>query len=295
MEKRSFMQAISTKKSSGFTIVELLVVMTVLGILITLVLNTLSDFYQANTTTLEQTIQNTDTRSVLRTIEKDLLNSNGFLKKNSMAIVSPTGPNNATAPNTADWDYYGNLAAVPGAPAELQPALHPEKHRVLIASKYATWTPDTDDNRVLVYSPGPGPSPANCDPAVAIPVKNNFIYFTQLNPATSKYDLYRRIMVGPGPYCAPTTTPTQKQSCKAGPLVGPCQTGDAILLRDIESFSVKYFLTPAEQNEINYTPPATIGDIATAKAVEITVTTNRKLNGIITPLKTSIRISPLNL
>jgi len=270
-----FTQATSTKKTHGFTIVELLVVTAVLMLLIGLVMSTLGDFYQANTTSLQQTVQNTDTRSVLRTIENDLINSSGFLTKNSMAIVSPTGPNDSA--NNNDWDYKGNTTT------------ETEKHRVLIASKYATYTATTDDNRVLVYQ-----NSGSCDPTVAAPVKNNLVYFTKLDTATNKYNLYGRTMVGTGPYCN-SYTPTQKQSCKAGTvLTTPCQAVDAVLLYDIDSFSVEYYASASEQTPIDGYPPGT-GDISTAKSIKIKITTKRLLNGVSTPLETDIRVSPLNI
>ncbi len=260
------MPSISTRNHHGFTIVELIVVMTVLSILIGLTLTTLGSFYQSNTTSLSQTIQTTDTRSVLRAIENDLINSSGFLATTSMTAADPTGSDNAVGA----WSYKGN------------DPLHPT-NRVLISRNYATDKPATDDTRSLIF----------CSPG-SQPLANNLIYFVAKDPNGSLYNLYRRTMVGTGTGC--TGTPFQKQSCAAAKVAinPPCKSTDAVLLHDVHNFTVDYYATPDKQETIVDQYGVGESSIANTKSIKITVTTSRLINGVQTLYPSSIRISRLN-
>lgn len=260
------MPSISTKSQSGFTIVELVVVITVLSILIGLVLTTLGSFYQSNTTSLSQTVQSTDTRSVLRSIENDLVTSSGFLATTSMVPVNPTGSDNIDG----IWSYKGT------------DALHPN-NRVLISSNYATDKPASDETRSLIF----------CNSG-SQPLINNLVYFVAKDPNSTKYNLYRRTMIGTGTGC--TATPFQKQSCapaKAS-INPPCQSSDAVLLYDVENFTIDYYATPDKQETIIDQYGVGETSISTAKSIKITVTTNRLIDGVSTPYSSNIRISRLN-
>lgn len=255
-----------TKQSPGFTVVELVVVMAVLSILIGLVLNTLGGFYESNTTSVSQTVQSTDSRSVLRTIENDLITSSGFLATTSMAPTNPTGADNIDSA----WSYKGNDPLKPS-------------NRVLISSNYATDKSSSDSTRSLVL----------CDPS-SQPLVNNLIYFVAKDPNSTKYNLYRRTMVGSGTNC--TATPFQKQTCAAAKasMRPPCQGVDAVLLYDVSDFTVDYYATPDKQDTIVDQYGIGEASIPSAKSIKITVTTNRQINGVTTPYSSNIRISRLN-
>jgi len=258
------MPVTSTNPQRGFTIVELVVVMTVLSILIGLVLVSLGSFFQASTTSLTQTVQSTDTRSVLRAIENDLVTSSGFLPTTTMTPTTPTGSDNLDG----TWSYKGNDPLKPN-------------NRVLISSNYATDKPPTDETRSLVLCGG-------------TPLVNNLIYFAAKDPATQRYNLYRRTMIGTETGCL--TTPFQKQSCAptSASTNPPCKASDAVLLFDVESFTVDYYATPDKQETIIDQYGAGESSISTAKSIKITVTTTRLIDGVSTPYSSSIRISRLN-
>lgn len=260
------MPSISTNhRQTGFTIVEIVVVISVLTLLMGLVMTTLYSFYQDNTTSLSQTVQSTDTRTVLRTIENDLVTSSGFLTTTSMAPTSPTGADNIDS----SWSYKGNDTSKPN-------------NRVLISQAYATDKPSSDETRTLVMCTGDQP------------LINNLVYFAAKDPSTNEYNLYRRTMTGTSTGCTPT--PLQKQSCAPDKLAmsPPCQAADAVLLRNIESFTVDYYATAEQHTPIIDQYGAGESSIPSAKSIKITVTTNRLINGVSSSYSSSIRISRLN-
>jgi prepilin-type N-terminal cleavage/methylation domain-containing protein len=260
----------STKRQSGFTLVEMIVVIVVVGIMIGMVFGTMDDFYTSNTNSVTQTVQTADTRSVLRSIEEDLTNANGFLTASSVAIATPTGADNLT---TA-WSYKGNDAGKP-------------LNRVLIANAYATDLAASNANRSLAYTT------ADCNAATGTPAQVNYIYFVKQNTVSGKYDLYRRTMV-PANICTPPGA-FQKQSCastKVSLYPAVCKASDAVLLYDVSNFTVDYY--PAANSATAITDQYGAGDITVAKSIKVKVTTDRKINGVLTPLVSEIRISRFN-
>jgi type II secretory pathway pseudopilin PulG len=266
------MQVLSDK-SRGFTIPELIISITVSTIMLGVIIFGLGSYYEGNVASTKRTTQQTDTRSVLRTIENDLVNSDGFLT--DLAVTAaPLGSNNLT---TA-WSYKGNDLALPD-------------NRVLIGQSYATDKARTDDSRLLVFvSP-----PAGCgDLSTATPATNALIYFVGRPTASSTLNLYRRTIVNTagGIMCS---TPYQKQTCAptlvlANPTV--CKASDALLLADVQNFTVDYYASSNDSEPIadQYTT-ALAANIAAAKSVKLTVTTNRLIDGKSTAESASIRIS----
>lgn len=275
------MQASSTKHT-GFTIVELVVVMAVAALLTGVVLGTLGDFFTDNIRTSATTTQDTDTRSVLRTIENDLASTSGFSRDLAVS-ASPLGVKN----DTTAWSYTGNDTTTPS-------------NRVLIAGVYATDKASTDDSRMPIFTDtGNG-----CAYANAAVVQNAYIYFAAPDPDPSKkssidstkrqYNLYRRTIVNTtgGTLCQ---TPYQRQTCSAAVVAansGICKAGDALLLSDIGTFAVDYYTSPNDKDPIaTQYSTATAADIASMKSIKLSITTGRLINGKITQNTAAIRIS----
>lgn len=166
--------------SRGFTIVEVIVVMTVLGLLTGLLFGPLDDLYISNTTSSAQTTQDSDTRGALRQIASDLTNATNFVS-GIPTPASPTGANDSSNP------WIGS-------------------DTVLMASTYATDQPLSDPTRKPVSV-----KPA-CDIAQQQFIKNTYVYF--IKPSTNT--LYRRTMVNTPNNGTPCTTIAQKQSCTSG-------------------------------------------------------------------------------
>ena len=265
------MQALFNK-SHGFTLPELLISVTVGAVMVGVIIFGLGNYYQDSVNSTQRTAQDTDTRSVLRSIENEIVNSNGFIT-DLVVTASPLGSSNTIAP----WSYKGNNIALPN-------------NRVLIAQTYATDLPATDPDRMLVFN-----NLIDCsDPTTSTPTKNAAVYFIAKPSSSSTYNLYRRTIVNTAgtPMCS---IPNQKQTCAPGTFTSPnttCQAVDAMLMSNIDNFTVDYYASSNDKDPIaNQYTTALPSDISAAKSVKLTVTTNRYIEGVLTPNTASIRIS----
>jgi len=187
--------------TSGFTLVELLIVISVTGILTSLLFGPLSDLYTSNANSIKSTAQTGDMRSALRAIEGNVTLAKAFLTTDE--VDDPRGPNNNT---TDKWNWQGLGANNPNA-------------RVLIISSFATTSA-----RELIYLG------AGCDEAMV----NNMVYFVRDNT------LYRRTIVNrTTPTCGGAVA--QRQSCAPTVTHSSCQAIDAKLLGDVARFSINYY------------------------------------------------------
>ena len=272
MENLSPMQAIYNR-ANGFTMVEIVIVITVASILTGVVMGTFGGFYRDNVNSLGKTTQDTNTRGVLRSIEKDLSNVSGFIT--DATVAQPLGSNNGTT-----WSYLGDNSS----------------HRVLMATTTATDKAYTDDTRLPVFIN----SGSGCgDPTVSPVAQNGLVYFVAQNSITGKYDLYRRTItnISGGVLCGSIY---QKQSCSPAvrrlyPSV--CTFTDADILRDIDSFTVDYYTSPTDPNPISNqynNTTTTKNSVKAAKAIKITVTTKNFIGGKTEDNIASIRISIVN-
>lgn len=238
------------KRISGFTIVELIVVVTVMGLLIGLLFGPLDDLYVSNTTSAGQTTQDSDTRSALYRIATDLTYANGFIG----SITTPVTPLGAGSDNgVAGW------SATSGSSTDIH---------VLMASVYASDAAESASNRKPIavnQNPLAGCSASYIESQIASQniAKNTYIYFVRNG------NLYRRTMVN-SPQLAPTiglnlpcTTPYQKQSCASG-----CTSRDALLVKNVTQFKIEYYSDTV-------TPLSTLNDttVANAKSAKISIKT----------------------
>lgn len=251
-------------RQHGFTVVEILVVLTVLSTVILLVFTTLYNLYLSNVSGLLTSTQTTNTRTALRSIEDSLTLATGYLTKAS-SITSPQGPNN----DAADWDFKGTNAS----------------NRVLISQSYATTAASTDSNRALVYNNSSGCG----SPSTASLVKNTHIYFVR------NQTLYRRTIV-PTNTCPPGAF--QKSTCAVGQSGSVCQATDAVLLTNVSSFVPQYYTNSTDASAIDiYNEPndaIASAQVAGSKAITITLQTTQSINGIMNTYQGSIRINKFN-
>ncbi len=280
--------SIRTRSQTGMTVVELLIVVTVLAILMPIVVFTLGDLYSDNIGSISKTKQDTDTRSVLRAIEDELKTASSWAT--SLAVSVPLGPtNNTTTPET--WSFCGRNGV-----SDCSSSVN----RVLIASTITTDKVYTDTTRLPIFANVGG----ICDTTnLSAIIKTAQIYFVApdtTNP--SKSNLYRRTVLNPqGATLCSGTTPYQATTCASAVI---SQTGcqdssgathtDAILLTDVTSFNVDYYSSPGDSTAIGNEYTASAATIAAAPTIKITVTTQTRINGTLTPNTADIRITRPN-
>lgn len=272
----------------GFTIVEVIVVIAVVGILTSLVLGPIGDFYQANTVSLGRATKESDIRGVLRQIEKDLTNNKNF--SDTYTVAAPLGAKVGSSWG-ANWSYTGMGGNYP-------------ERRVLVASVPATSalpSNDPTDSRYPIFATA-GTCPA--EPTASLATSVAIVYYMAPAPTSSAsqppsqsnpYNLYRRTIVpeltGGATYCY-GRTPAQRTTCAPGVSNAVCRGIDALLVSDIRSFEVDYFVDQNIDTVITgqYTAsPAS--PITGAKAIRITAKTGQIVNGAASTIEASIRIS----
>jgi type II secretory pathway pseudopilin PulG len=270
------MQKYSTVKlrSSGFTIVEILVVTVVLGLLSIVVLGVLGDFYTDTNTTLQQTTKYTDTQNALATIKNDLATSKKFIAKPTDA-ASPAYPNLTTAEQ--GWSYAGTAGTDANA-------------RVLITLSYAT----------AYGATGVVPSLMNCSGTM---VQTTVIraYFVK----QSDHTLYRRTFIPSSTlsdYC--NGFPIQKQTCdySVTPKPSNCQAPDAVIERNVTSFQVDYYNTTNGTSADLKSSDLGVGDATqlaaqtatingSARKVQVSITTTQHVKNADVPQTANTQIA----
>ena len=248
--------SLSNSFSHGFTIVETIVVLTVLGLLTGLLFGPLDDLYISNTASSAQTTQDSDTRSTLRQIAGDLTNMTEFVG----TIGTPTTP---TGSNDTTGAWNGSAST-------------------LMASVYATDKPTSDPLRKLVNAG------TSCDFTSSQPfIKNTYIYFVKAGTTT----LYRRTMINTPNAGTPCTSIAQTQSCASTVMAAYssiCKSTDAVLLKNVASFTIDYYASSDPNNPIS---PITTTNIGTAHFAKISITTRpASATSRVAPTTASIRI-----
>lgn len=250
------MQAMSDEsRQFGFTIVEVLVVITVLSILFVPIMYGLAGLYKDATVSIGKSTQDTDTRTALRAIDNELMNSVGFVGVEQ--VDSPLGAGDTGN----DWTYEGDG----------------NHRRVLIAKTYAMDKSPLDPTRLPIFmKPG-----SDCAAAADIALVTN-VYFLASDPGgNGQYNLYRRTLLpstSSGDYCttsgASNVLPYQKQTCSSG-----CMAQDALLLRGVSEFDVDYFPLESSTASVASNENGKFNEVAAARRAVVTVKTVRKIDG----------------
>lgn len=282
------MQALLSNKNKkhfytrGFTIVEVVVVATVMGALTTLVLFGLGDYYSSNITSLKKATQDTKALSVLNTLESDLAGTSSWIS--SLAVDKPLGPANSVVTDES-WSFCG-LAGISQCSQQV--------NRVLITYMTASDKSFDDATRLPIFANKSG----SCD--FTKPVKVARIYFVaQDNTDSSSYNLYRRTITNPDKYTTCNgKVPFQKTTCASSVATQPncldaggASHTDALLLKGIKLFNVDYFTLASDISPIPNVYTASSSTIAQAMAMRITITTEERVDGKITQKTDSIRIA----
>lgn len=258
----SSMQAIFDKrKQAGFTVTELIVAIVVMAILSVPTFTVMGDLYTDAMGYLGKTVQVADTRSALRAIDRDLINSIGFL--GSYEVNSPMG----VGDTGTDWEYSGIG----------------NHRRTLIVQTYATDKDPSDPTRLPVFM---RPTAGTCsDPSdIAVVTRIYYVARDTSTPVGSpdKYNLYRRTLLpstSSGDYCGADGTsgvmPYQKHSCMSS----GCAGRDALLLQDITEFDVDYYALDSSDLLVGTDDIGQAAEVRTARNAVVTIRTDRSIQG----------------
>ncbi|MDB5183709.1 MAG: hypothetical protein JWO07_390 [Candidatus Saccharibacteria bacterium] len=250
------MQRMSTNiQAKGFTIVELVIVITVSGLLLGMLVGPLTDLYYANTTSLNTILVTADAKTALRTVANDVTIADNFYSQNTVSDpASAKGDASTTQWTTAaGYDYSGYNGA------------GQVNNRVLILGEYATTKTEAQDTYVNIAGGGSPPTrQVYLKTGCTTPIENNIIYYVKNST------LYRRTIpdntTAKCTAMSSTYSIAQKQSCPTGLNNALCKSNDAIIATSVDQFSIDYYLHPYD------TSPMTYGsDPTTATSVYITL------------------------
>lgn len=253
------MRRLFNKSSLGFTVVELIVTMTILTMLTPVVLFSLGNYYDSTISSLTDTTQDTDTHNAVTAIAKDLRAATGFRASLDVASITPLGSTSDATSNGA-WSYCGSTTT--STVCDGNATNNFTTNRVLIAYTYASDGALTSNQRMPAFIKDASPS---FNPATAQPATVANIYFVAKDRKnSSQYDLYRRTVVdvnattdvfrnvsaatglwpcsSSNPTYASCTMPYQKTSCASTmSSYSICGARDAVLMYDVKSFWVDYY------------------------------------------------------
>lgn len=239
-----------TNRKSGFTVVEITVVVTILALLTPVVIFGLGGFYQDFMNSIAKAVNDDDTRFASDRIASDLVAPTGFRAAFSLPAAS--------APNNGTWFYCGKSSTSIGCDNVLTNDY--TKNRVLIAYTNAIDFP----TRTSSYMPAFLNLGSGFNLASSTPATNAYIYFVAPdNNNPSKNNLYRRTIINidanndidwsqllfscsiSNPSGTGCITPSDTKNSCASTVVSSypsvCGSSDAILLYGIESFWVDYY------------------------------------------------------
>lgn len=282
---RHMFNNVRRRSDAGFTLIELMVALIGMSVLATMVFYSLGDLYTDNISSLGKTTQSTSTLGVLQSIENDLASTSGWTT--SLAVPVPLGPTNNTV-NPETWNFCGTNGASD---------CNSSPNRVLIAYTNATDKAPTDATRLPVFANTAG----NCDPNSPInTVKVAQIYFVAPDlTVANQNDLYRRTVVNPAnDTICNGVTPYQKNSCAPSVMsqAGCKDSGgtahqDAVLLTNVSAFNVDYYTAASDTSAIANEYSASQGTITGSKTIVVSVTSQVRINGTMTPNSANIRIT----
>lgn len=303
-------------RTSGFTIVEILVVITVSALLASPVIFSLGGFYDDNLTSVTLSAQDTEVKNATTLISNDLKEATGFRASLTIPTATPQPPlgSSSNATTGGNWSYCGTTTTSTTCDGVTTNSNY-SSNRVLIAYVDATDGPTTSTtyNPVFLNS-------GAFNLSTATRATNAYIYFVAPDRTNSSINnLYRRTIVNVDPTndtdlygnalydcsvpigqnpstptnCTSTTSIDTKNSC-ASTVVSTnasfCSSRDAVILRNVESFWIDYYYSSNQKISDVYTNNATttatvVSNIKnSAQSAQVTIT--KKLSG--SPAKRSI-------
>lgn len=282
----------SKRKNLGFTIVELIVAITVLTLLTPVVIFTLGNYYEDSLNNIASSTQDNDVRQALATITNDLQDTRGFSASFSFpaGTTAPLGSTSG-ATGTGNWSYCGT--GTTSTTCDGVTTDNGTTNRVLITYNDLTdGAPNSQSSRPVYINDG-----QTYNLSTAVPGKVAYIYFVapDRNNA-SQNNLYRRTIVQVDPSTTDTyksadsglrATPFQKTSCASTVLSANstvCKANDAVLLNNVKSFWIDYYDSSnqkiADYYTSNATTAATVASNIKSNAASVEVTITKQMSSL---------------
>jgi hypothetical protein len=148
--------------------------------------------------------------------------------------------------------------------------------------------PASPDRQLIYYAD----QPAACGSSS---ISQNRVFINKIIYYVKNESLWRRVIVPPYNTNTPSDLlticgdPWQQNSCSPGyTLTPPCQANDSEVMKNVQSFAVKYYDSPSATNELTGT------DILAATTIDVTITGAKTTTGKATSTSGTVRASKLN-
>lgn len=248
----------------GATIVELIIVVSVIGSLTGLLFGPFNDLYVSSSQSLRALVQASDTRGALRTIERDVVLASRFLSENTINDLVNNIP---SKPTGQKWAWTGN------------PSADPTK-RVLIIEAFGskpTTVSGVSGVRDIIVSGG----------GCTTPLTINYAYYVHNS------NLYRRTIKSSGANTGCNGTIDQNRTCRVGFNNAACEGIDALIISGVKSFTVDYYLSSKEPLPVanQYTSSSALTNVMT---VVLSITTSSGQGSNELESTSTMRITRLN-
>ncbi len=254
-----------TRRSAGFTLIEVLIIAPIviltIGGFVALMVSMASDIL----VTRDQNNLTYETQDVLDRIEQDTRLSTQFL------VTSGT----FTAPQGSDSNFTGTAAFTNATGALILGGLTTDKN-------------PADSTRQPIFYAG---QPNLCGSLQSYnrPFLQKVIYFVNNGSLWRRAvlpDYNTNATLDDNTVCS---VPWQRNTCSPGYATGTrCQTNDTELMRNVDSFSVKYFASPISTTDIG------ASQALAATTIEVTVNGKKTTAGRDISTSSSIRATKLN-
>lgn len=264
------------RQLSGFTLVEVVIVMVIVGVIFPVFATLLVNMYHDSVVSREMVSMSTEANTALYYMDESVRNSHAFLIGVPEEFPDAYGPHNLGTGSGQAWSYKGDSA----------------KSRVLISKNYATSTNPQNSTRtpVFIYTPA-----FNCTTEMYYQPQLSYlaIYFVRDNT------LYRRTLTDTDtPLCAGSTQ-QQKTSCPPDVPVGErdasCAANDETLATRVSEFSIVYYQTSVDGDATALDPDYTSEEpTALASADYALVTLELSSRGGKSTHKVTHRITKIN-
>jgi Tfp pilus assembly protein PilE len=254
--------------SKGFTLVELLIIAPIVVVLVSGFVALMISMVGDVLTTREQTNATYESQDALDRIERDTRLSNTFL----------TTTGTLTSPQGSDNSFNGTAAFT-------------NTSSTLILNELATDANPASTTRWLIYYANQPNACGSQQETSNVPFTIRVVYFLKngsLWRRTIVPDFNHNAIVDAQTICATTHDPWQQNSCSPGYTDARCKTEDEQIVRNVTSFTMKYYSSPSGTTDLGPT------GAAGATTVETTINTGNSIAGRAYTSSVSLRATHLN-